>query len=464
MTKVTMEYLQANGRYRQATAHTESQWPNFLINHTDKQAHTLGDSPVFPADRRPTVFDFWDDFTGADPPVPKHHTDKLVAICEDQNIWPICGDIAPDVQDRQMQFKEFAEDAEQSAVASATRAAAGNGLINAWSIASLMIFCIMSAMILLIVLQSNLAQGLLPNGKAASGASVPFMVTLGGLFLPFRRRKQTESDLDAEGESSISISPTVESKPLSRRQILRKRKDMETIRVFDELSGTVWSASLPLAQILGRLPLECRYTQEVGTARMLAMGLFGGLVFLMGVLVSIVMGWPMLWSAAGAIPLSLIGVLYGYLIGFQMFVLPPIWVVRRLYQRIPINPDNESAGYRFNYDALPVIVPEIHTKLTGMPLEMAMAERRNAAEEVVKGASQSGNGSNTALLTMRDMAVAYTPRVWRASMLYEMLKGRDIKARMKGPGNKSDKLQKISMAGMALGSVGLLIAALVFLQ
>jgi hypothetical protein len=463
MTKVTMEYLQANGRYRRATATTESQWPNFLINYGDRQAHSLVDSPVFTEGRKAPVFTDWDAFLEATPPQVQHYPDKMMAVCEDQNIWPMCGDVMPDIQDRQMQFKEFGEDAEQNAVASATRAAAGSGMINAWSIASLMIFCIVSAVILLIVLQSNLAKGFLPGGGVPPAPTAALLV-MSGLVLPWRKQKGREGlEIESEGKPKRKwfTRPVIKPRP-------QKFKDFETLRVWDEVSGTVWSASLPLEVILGHIPLDCRYTQELTTARYIAMALFGGLLFLLGVTTTALLGWPLLWALTTPLLIGGVGVLYGYFKGFGSFMLPPIWVVRRMYERILIDESNPNKGYRMNYDALPVIVPEFHTKVTGMPVDMAAAVRRAAAEEVIRVANQGqnkngGNGSSTTL-TAENLAVAYTPRIWRASMLFEMLLGRDIRARMKGPEGKGDKLQKISMAGMALGSVGLLIAAMVFLQ
>lgn len=456
MTKVNMEYLQANGRYRRTSAKTESEWPNFLINHTDHQAHSLVDSPVFPVDRHPVVLAEWQELLVATPPPPAHYPDKLLAVCEDQNIWPVCSEIAPDIQDRQMQFKDFAEDARQNAIASATRLASGNVLINMWSIASLSIFCIVSAMILLIVLQSNVAQGLIPGGKPA--ASLIFMM---GMIIPWRRRKAVEAF--PEGQATPTTTSTLSAKQLRARR--RSLKELETVRIWDEVSGLIWSASLPLAVLRANLPLTCRYTQELGAARLLGAGFFGSLVLLPGLAVSVVMGWPLLWGTIGAVLIALVGAFYGLVQGYGMYMLPPIWIVRRMYERVPVDPDDEGQGYRYNYEALPIVVPEIHTKLTSMPVEMAVAERRGAAEEVIRMASegQSRNGGGVASLSQRNIAVAYSPRVWRAGMLYEMLKGRDIKARVKGPGTKSDKLQKISMAGMALGSIGLLIASLVFL-
>lgn len=486
MTKVTVEYLQANGRYRRATAHTESQWPTFLVNHTDKQAHSLVDSPVFPVPGKAPIYTDWESFLTAKPPPAIHYPDKMLAVCEDQNIWPICGDIMPDIQDRQMQFKEFAEDAEQNAVATATRAAAGNSLITAWSVASLMVFCIVSAIILLVVLQSNLAQQFIPQGLPG-GAPAAALLTMMGAVLPWGKGKKGEGPrIELQSDSAEVVEPDsppdvtdeeakalwVEAPKKNWRLLKRtpkpkKFKDFETVRVWDETTNSTWSASLPLEVLVARIPLECRYTQELTTARRMGMGFFGGLAFLVVLLATTALHWPLLWAFVVPALVAPVGILYGFFKGFGMFMLPPIWIVRRMHQRLPVDPHDERKGYRLDYDSLPIVVPEIHTKLTGMPLEIAVSERRASAEEVIRSANaqqqQNGGKGVASVISKENLAVAYTPRIWRAFMLYEMLKGRDIKARMKGPGGAQDKIQKISMAGMALGSIGLLIAALVFL-
>jgi len=109
-------------------------------------------------DGKERSFQTWEELVSAPIPELQHHPDRLLCVAEDQNIWPVSNNYFPDIGDRQLQFKEFSEDAEQNAVASAARDAAGNGLVNAWSIASLMIFTIVAAVILLIALQSDLAQ------------------------------------------------------------------------------------------------------------------------------------------------------------------------------------------------------------------------------------------------------------------------------------------------------------------
>jgi len=386
------------------------------------------DSPVFPMARKERSFRTWDELLKAAPPDAQHFPDKLVCVCEDQNIWPISNDLMPDVQDRQMQFKEFAQDAEQNAVASATRSAAGSALINAWSIASLMIFTVVAAIILMIALQSQLAQDL----RGQVGVALPFL--MGGL--AFRRGKK-------------------EPKPKPERF-----KDWELVRVYDELSGSIWSCSMPLKVLSANLPLECRYTQELLSSRLMAMGFFGGAIFAVGFLMAMVGGLHIALTIMVPLLIALLGVAYGWLKGYQSFMLPPIWIVRRVFKHV----QTESGGYVVDYDSLPEIIPEVHTKLNNMPLSMAVASRRAEVEEVIKQTTSKNGGSTaTAVMTKQNLASAYTPRIWRAYVLYEMLRGRDIRAKMKGPGTKGDKLQKISMAGMALGSLGILVVAMLLL-
>lgn len=452
MTKVVMEYLQANGRYRRGKADTETQWPNFLINHSDNQAHSLVESPVFPLERNPRRFNTWEEFLAATPPVVAHYPDKLLCVCEDQNIWPISNQMMPDIQDRQMQFKEFEADAEQNAVASATRESSNSGLMGAWSVASLMIFCIVSAVIVLIALQSKVGQDLLdgiPGVSGLPGELSPFLFGM-TLFLPFKKGQREKS----------------EPKPETRRERARRLKDWETVRLFDEMVGYAWSASLPLQVIVANLPTSCRYTQELGMARRIAGAVWGGAVLLFTLMVTTALGWNLIPSIIVPVLVAPLGMLFGFLKGYGVFMLVPVWVARREFARG--SDPQDDVNYAINYDALPLIVPETHTMLTGVPMEIAVSERRQMAEQAARATQETrgGDRNGTAAVGVMDrlnLAVAYTPRIWRASALYEILKARAIRKKMRGPVGKGDKLQKISMAGMALGSIGLLILALLLL-
>ncbi len=72
-------------------------------------------------------FRTWEELISAPNPELQHYPDRLLCVCEDQNIWPVSNNYFPDISDRQLQFKEFSEDAEQNAVVSAARYAAPAG-------------------------------------------------------------------------------------------------------------------------------------------------------------------------------------------------------------------------------------------------------------------------------------------------------------------------------------------------
>lgn len=430
MTKVTMEYLQANGRRRKATAHTESQWPNFLINHEDKQAHSLMDSPVFSAAKGPR-FRSWEELLSAPPPEAEPYPDKLICVCEDQNIWPISNEMMPDPQDRQMQFKEFSQDAEQNAVTMATRDSANSKLMNAWAIISMTVFAIVSLMVLLVAMQSDMAKDIRGNFHPL-GPSAAMLFMVGGL--SFRRKKG-------------------EPKP-------ERFRSWETLRVYDELAGFPWSCSMPLKILQENLPLDCRYTDELWPARKTAMAFWGGIFYAGGIIPALMFGWPIMATLTLPLLIAPLGILFGWKKGYERFVIPPTWIVRRVFKQIEVEPGQ----YQIDYDSLPEVIPEVHSKLNNMPLPMAQATRRAEVDEVIKqmeSKSNGGNGSSaTAVLTKQNLAIAYTPRIWRAYVLYEMLRGRDIRSRMKGPAAKGDKLMKLSFGGMALASMGILVVAL----
>ena len=60
MSQVLVEYLQSDGRFRHRRARIETKWPNFSLNHHDKQAHDLIDMPIFPVEKKPGVCRSWE--------------------------------------------------------------------------------------------------------------------------------------------------------------------------------------------------------------------------------------------------------------------------------------------------------------------------------------------------------------------------------------------------------------------
>jgi hypothetical protein len=386
------------------------------------------DSPVF-ADDSNRRFDSWETLLEAAPPEPSPYLGKLLCVCEDQNVWPISNEIMPDIQDREMQFKEFAQDAEQNAVASATRNAQGNLIVSAWSFVSLTIFCLVAVVILLIALQSDLTKGFLPETTGA------LLFLMGAIKLPKLKRSKREP------------------KPKKIQY-----RNWETVRVYDELAGYTWSCSMPLKIITQNLPIDCRYTQEIASSKITAAALYGFGLLAPSFFLLIGAGAGMVTGAILSVILGSMGAAFGWWRGYRAFMAAPIWVVRRVYKQII----NEDGKVHLDFDALPEVIPEYHTKLNNMPLPLAREHRRAEVEEVVRQTSQKQNGM-ASVLTKQNLATAYTPRIWRAYVLYEMLKGRDIRAKMKGPNSKSDRMQKITMAGMALGSLGILVIALLLL-
>jgi len=267
-------------------------------------------------------------------------------------------------------------------------------------------------------------------------------------------------DVD-EAEGTIII-----PKPSFWARHRRERfKDWETVRVYDELAGYPWSCRMPMKVLAAHLSSDCRYTQELGTARRMAYALYGTVAFLLTLAFCWALEWPLLWAFVVAALVAPAGILWGHVKGFKMFMLPPVWIVRRLHHQEEI----EDGVYQVDYEHLPEIVAEVHTQGTGMPPEVAMAERLREAESALAASGSSGQGGQngttaTITKTVSNLARAFTPRIWRAYMLYEFLKGRDVREEMRGPPGTDDKIQKISMAGMALGSIGLLVAALFLLS
>lgn len=142
-----------------AASQNEPDYPGFLQNHSDQQSHTLNDRPTFYIGGMER-FTSWQDFMAAHPPPPDHHPDRMMAVCEDGNPWPLSFEIVPDLQDRAMQYSEFENQAEQGAYAGSVKETYTESMLRVWSIACLMVFSIVSVFTLLLVMQSDTAKGI----------------------------------------------------------------------------------------------------------------------------------------------------------------------------------------------------------------------------------------------------------------------------------------------------------------
>jgi len=488
MPTVKMELLQANGRLRKAKAYTETQWPNFLVNHHDRHAYSLNERPVS-YDVKPVRFYDWDSLIAAEPPLPPHMPDKLLSICEDGAIWPVSNEMQPDLNDRQMLFKEFFDDGAQSANAQATKDAQGSSVITAASIICMMVFAAASLILVIILLQSEFGDSF-KNFASIPGifsgiipAQIVSLAGLGGtilggnlgLFLASLGVVATEATFKRRafwgklGFKRHSGTPRVLKQPKEKKPRPPKMIQGETLRLFDELAGFFWSAELPMSVLIANLSTDCRYSEEPKIYRYMGAAIFGLGVMVLIRIPLIFMGMGSMTGLVLALVLGLpFGALIGYMKGYKLFQPAPRWIARRVYVR-----DEDG---KIDYEALPIIIPEAHTLLAGISPEEAYNTRREVAlsalaqfqesrrQAATPGANGNGNGPEPEEQNVQSMAMAYSPRVLRANTLYQILKCVDLREKLKGPEGKGAKVQQIVMAGMAIGSIGLLVFAIVVTQ
>ncbi len=430
-------------------------------------AYSLNERPVS-YDTKPIPFYDWDSLIAARPPSPPHMPDKLLCVCEDGAIWPISQEVQPDLDDRQMQFKEFHDDGAQSANALATKDAQGSSLITAASIICMMVFSAASLILVIILLQSEFGDNL-TNFTAAlkDGSLGVFLMAMGAIAVeavPAARRWNLSSPFKRNRKP-----PKALKAPKKKKPSLPKMVQGETVRLFDELAGFLWSAELPMAVLLANLSPDCRYSEEPKTYRYMGAAIFG-LGFMVLIRIPLIfMGMGSMTGLVLALVLGLpLGALIGYFKGFKLFQPAPRWIARRVYAR-----DDDG---NIDYEALPTIIPEPHTLLAGIPPEEAYSARRTIAQDALaqfqesrRQAASGANGANgngntpepEANANIQSLAMAYSPRVLRATTLYQILKCVDLREKLKGPQSKGAKVQQIMMAGMAIGSVGLLVLAIV---
>jgi hypothetical protein len=428
-------------------AQNEPQYPGFLLNHHDKQAHSLNDSPTFFAGgvRR---FSSWAEFLEADPPIPEHYPDKLIAVCEDGNPWPVSFVEVADLQDRQMQYSEFENQAEQNAYAGSVRETYEGTMMRMWSIAALMVFCIVSAIIVLIAIQSQTAQSFF-----SINPSTMLPIALGLTLLKGRFRKQSSTALAV-------VKPIKEPKAKKEKKAkkikLPKFKDWERVLVWDHYDGNmVWVAELPLRVLYEHIPPDCRSSYENNMARRWGAGVFGGVSLIALFALFFGLQVHIFWAILGPPFLSLIPAAFGYFKGYSRWMKAPIWCVRRV-----------AIGTE------PVMQGILHTRGTGIPPEVIAQTRRTNAETAFnvdyarrrqsQPSGDPGGHRNSAPPSLAGVQLAeyYQPSHYSSMALYEVMKGKDVKEHFKSGKGESRKLEQFSMAGMALGSIGLLIVAL----
>ncbi len=88
MSSVEIRYIQSLGRARYRAAKHTPDWPFLLLNPRDQQAHNLGQSPVFVLNK-PRKVGSLKELQDLEPPPPTIAAGKLVAICEDNSLYPL---------------------------------------------------------------------------------------------------------------------------------------------------------------------------------------------------------------------------------------------------------------------------------------------------------------------------------------------------------------------------------------
>lgn len=465
MTKVEIRYLQANGRYHEGSGETETHSPIFIVNSHDHQAHSLVHHPAYPVTSEGKLpwFTSWDEVLQAEPPPARHYTDKIRVVCEDENPWPFSCTVLPDPIDRQLEFKEYNSACLQKAVTSSSRDSDRRQMRDFWSVASLTIFCIVSAIIVLIVLQSRTAQSLTSSGLFLPGMAAFLM---GGL--SFRRKRP--KNVDNEEPKSVK-----RKKPF--------RKDWEIVTLADEVSlqrglDPIWELVLPLEAITTGHPSvsvdrNARYTRELSSARWTGAAFWGGIGMALSMILFSLALKLGLWSIPAAAPVIAILGMFGYFVGYKPWAPTPCWTMRRLFRRNQQGQILDINGDVFHPDSMVPAATEIecqpHTMLTGVDYDYYTFRRRSGIEIAAKqiaaqGSRDSGGKQVAAQVDPETLAVHYRPRKFTASTLYEYIVGRDYKRKFRDRPQKLSKLEKMSRAGMALGSIGLLIFVVYFLN
>ena len=466
MSQVQVEYLQSDGRFRHRRAKIETKWPNFSLNHHDKQAHDLIDQPIFPVEKKPGVCRSWDELLNCDPPPVLRSVDRVMMVCEDNSIWPMSMNSDPDLDDRQMSRKDHFEEGFQYAKAAATRAAMGNPLLTAWSVVGCIIFAIASVLIALFFIQIKFGDEISEQIGAAMPHTSVFFALFGAIVVS-QPTSRSRGALKRLRERFVKFRLRFHRKPKVKKEKPPKQGPLETVYIYDELAGRPFTKMVPLYVLSEKLPVTCRYTYEPGITKWLAAGvgagigmaiLFVALMFsygqVMGMVFSLLIGSP-------------VGAVFGYF-GITPFLLEtPFWVVRRMRLR------DESGEVLFelidgdtgNIQNDPCdIFPEEHTHLMGLPVPVARELRLALAHRgAAVAAAPASNGSNGAAARERPSnpqitaAMAYNPTIHRATTLYEELEQRDFKEEFKGGMTGMQKIQVYSLMMMAIASVGLLV-------
>lgn len=341
--------------------------------HGDGQSVFLTEAPVYPK-APPRLFNTWDEFVAAEPPVPTNsRVVRLAMVTEDDNPFPR-GAIPPNAVDRNTDNKVQLEEAKQHAT---TRVAAKAERTSLMRLAFL-------ALVGIIVLT----------------AIVFAFVVVYNVWL----KDKTEMPLSA----SIGLLGTIATGTGGRwsvkrlLSILPKRAigSYEEVVVYDYPHTAIWRARLPLAEIIPHLPANSRwiYNSRLPNVLGLILGIPVGWLFftlLFYVFFSILYYGPFPYWAFAATFGFLIGPAVGAFLGWHMGArLGPqnFWIVRK---------------YEGN-----VILPFPHTHIDR---ELVYEMRSLINEDFAPRGSASNSGDASLKGGSYSIIPEYVPNVHRAT-------------------------------------------------
>ena len=121
---VSIIYLGLGQRWRRRQVSYSEEWPIYLINQRDRQAHIARDNPIF-AKQAPIKINTWQGLVDAIPPQDPPLVEGQLMICEDNSPWPVVARPWTTALDRTRSRLKVQQEARQRAETLATKDWAG---------------------------------------------------------------------------------------------------------------------------------------------------------------------------------------------------------------------------------------------------------------------------------------------------------------------------------------------------
>lgn len=507
MTKINVISFSVEGRLSESTAEIPTHFPLFALDDDQKMAYALSEHPSFyDNSKNPIELHSVGELYTVAPPVPPAVVHDFSMMVEQNAVWPITWDPVPDVQLRSIERQSHHQEGIQYAKAYVTRSSNAHPMATMGLAVAAIVFLLAAVAIVLIVLsQRNIflgttdqpSAGLLALGLALGLTSLRDRIP--GLRVKPELRESTPRDRQADPQ--LDDEDLVEEEGPPENGL---RADLEPVILQDEWFKTAFYCTVPFSELYVTFPQTARYVAEIGSARWISGGICAAIGFgLVFGLLSI----PLLpfntigaaiWGLLAGMPV--LGFL-GWWKFYPFLVGESTWALRRLLVR-----DEDGAVVMADPQrGIPQtqIVAIESTNLRGVPLDYwnqyIMGPLLNAmnqvnqeeiarlssgqASQLSNGANGNGHGAGGSPEHSQEMAGAgsasgsngngrypagdsrqqqkptltYKPVLDRATTLYEQLHSRDARDEFRSELSTAQKIQALSMAGIALGAVGLLV-------